>query len=44
MDLGELGCGDVDWGVSGSGWGTVSDSCEHSDEPLDSIKFWDILE
>jgi hypothetical protein len=29
---------------SGSGYGTVKGSCEHGDEPLDSIKCWEVLE
>jgi hypothetical protein len=29
---------------SDSGYGLVAGSCEHGNEPSDSIKYWDILE
>jgi hypothetical protein len=30
--------------LSGSGKGPVEGSCEHSNEPSDSIKCWEVLE
>jgi hypothetical protein len=26
------------------GWGQMAGSCEHGNEPSDSIKYWEILE
>jgi hypothetical protein len=42
MDLGEMGW----YGLvrSDSGYGPVEGSCEHDDEPSDSIKSWEVLE
>jgi hypothetical protein len=39
MDLKEIGLD-----LSGSGLGPVEGSCEHGNEPLDSIKCWEVLE
>jgi hypothetical protein len=29
---------------SGSGWGPVEGSCEHGNEPMGSINYWEVLE
>jgi hypothetical protein len=31
-------------GLSSSGWGPLEGSCEHDNEILDSIKYWENLE
>jgi hypothetical protein len=32
------------FGLSGSGYGPMVGSCEHYNEPLDPIKYWEFLE
>jgi hypothetical protein len=44
MDLREIGWGGMDWidlAQDKDQWGG---SCEHSNEPSSSIKYWEILE
>jgi hypothetical protein len=41
MDFKEMACYGLDW--CGWGWGPVESSCEHGDEPLGSIKCWEVL-
>jgi hypothetical protein len=43
MDLKEMGMGCYGLNCSGSGLGLVEGSCERGDEPLGSIKRWQIL-
>jgi hypothetical protein len=35
---------EIRWDGSGSGQGPVEGSCEHGDEPSDSLKCWEVLE
>jgi hypothetical protein len=42
MDLREIGWSGLDG--YGSGLGPVKGSCEHSIEPLGSVKCWEVLE
>jgi hypothetical protein len=45
MDLGEIGWGGVVWtGLILLRILTVKDSCEHGNEPSDSIKYWEVFE
>jgi hypothetical protein len=42
MDLREIGWRGLDWPCSE--WGPVEGSCEDGNEPLGSIKCWEVLE
>jgi hypothetical protein len=42
MDLTEIGWGGMDWVALAQG--PVEGSCEHGNEPSDSIKCWEIFE
>jgi hypothetical protein len=44
MDLREIGWDGMDWIDLAPGEGPVKGSCEHSNEPLGSIKCWEVLE
>jgi hypothetical protein len=44
MDLKEIGWSWHGLHLAGSEYGPVEDSCEHGNEPPDSIKCWEILE
>jgi hypothetical protein len=43
MDHKEIGCEDMGWISSGSGYGQLVDCCEHGNEPPDSIKDGEFL-
>jgi hypothetical protein len=44
MDLRDMGWDGYGLDRSGSGYGPVEGSCEHSNEPSGSIKCWEVLE
>jgi hypothetical protein len=44
MDLREIGWDGMDWIDLALGFGPVEGSCKHGNEPLGSIKCWEVLE